>query len=450
MNIIGLDLGTTSISAAVLDSESGAVLETVNLPSGADLPPRQAFERIQDPDAIAGKALGAVAALREKYPAAAIGIDGQMHGMLYVDREGRAVSPLFTWQDQRGVEALGDTSYAGELSRRTGHPLATGYGMVTHFWHVVNRRVPEAAAKLCTVYDYVGMKLTGRATPLMHISSAASLGLANAALGDWDRKALARAGLDAGILPEVTDQCAILGHTPDGIPVACGLGDNQASFIGSMKDMAGGVLVNMGTGGQVSMLTSARSAGGELEVRPLGGGRAIVVGSLLCGGRGYALLERFLRSCAKLAGAGDVPLFEAMNQAGLALLSDADPLHVDTRFNGTRTRPELRGSISGIGTENFDAGHLVAGTLLGMAREAHGLYADMVAGGAAPATHLVGSGNGIRRNPALRRAFESVFGMEMRIPAHGEEAAFGAALFAMAAAGLAGSLEQAQRMIHYL
>ena len=449
MNIIGLDLGTTTLSAAVLDGETGAVLETVTLPNGADLPPRRPSERIQDADRIVQRALGVVASLKEKYDISAIGIDGQMHGILYVDAGGRAVSPLFNWQDQRGSEPLNDTTYVGELTRRTGHRVSTGYGMVTHFWNLLNDNVPAGAAKLCAVYDYVGMRLTGRATPLTHISTAASLGLADIEKSDWDLSAMEKAGIDPAILPEVTGACALIGHDADGIPVACGLGDNQASFIGSMREMSGGVLVNMGTGGQVSMLTPARNAEGELEVRPLGEGKAIVVGSVLCGGRGYALLEKFLRSCAKLAGAGDAPLFEAMNRAALELLDDPDLPQVDTRFNGTRARPDLRGAITSIGTGNFDAGRLIAGTVTGMARESHALYQAMLEGGAAPATHMIGSGNGIRKNPALRRAFERVFGMKMRIPAHGEEAACGAALFAMSAAALSPSLEAAQQLIRY-
>ena len=449
MNIIGLDLGTTTLSAAVLDGDTGAVLETANIPNGSDLPPRHPFERIQDADRIVERALGLVASLKAKYSVSAIGIDGQMHGILYVDEEGRAVSPLFNWQDQRGGEPLNDSTYAGELSRRTGHHVPTGYGMVTHFWNLINDKVPEGAASLCTVYDYVGMRLTGRRTPLMHISTAASLGLVDIERGGWDMAAMDRAGIGPAILPEITGDCALLGRDPDGIPVACGIGDNQASFIGAMRDMAGGVLVNMGTGGQVSMLTPARTASGELEIRPLGGDRAIVVGSVLCGGRGYALLERFLRSCARLAGAGEAPLFEAMNRAALEHLDDDDLPAVDTRFNGTRALPELRGSISGISTENFDAERLVAGTVNGMAREIRDLYDAMLAGGSTPATHLVGSGNGIRKNPALRRAFEKAFGMPLQIPACGEEAACGAALFALAAAGLKPSLEAAQRLIRY-
>lgn len=449
MNIIGLDLGTTTLSAVVLDGDSGAVLETRNIPNGADLPPRMAGERIQDADAIAERALELVGALANGHGAAAIGVDGQMHGILYVDGDGRAVSPLYTWQDQRGAAAFGDSTYAGELSRLSGRPVATGYGMATHFWHAVHRAVPSGAAKLCTVCDYVAMRLTGRRAPLIHVSSAASIGLFDEAGGGWDCAAAERAGIDPRCLPEVTGECATVGVAPGGAPVSCGIGDNQASFIGSVRDMADAVLVNMGTGGQVSMLATGQIAEGDLEVRPLGNGRAIAVGSVLCGGRSYALLERFLRSCAALAGADSAALYGAMNRIALEALDAGDPLRVDTRFHGTRAMPALRGSISGIGTENFDAEHLIAGTVTGMAREIYDLYALMLTRATAPATQLIGSGNAIRRNPALKRAFERAFGMEMRIPAHREEAAYGAALFGMAAAGMSPSLDDAQKLIAY-
>ena len=449
MNIIGLDLGTTTLSAVVVDSDTGKVLETLNIPNGADLPSRMAGERIQDPDRIAEKALGLVGTLKGKYDIAAIGIDGQMHGVLYVNGQGRAVSPLFTWQDQRGAAKTGDATYAEALSRRTGYHVATGYGMVTHFWHVANACVPEDAEKLCTVYDYAGMKLTGRTEPLMHISTAASLGLVHAARGAWDPDAFAAAGIDTAILPKLLVNHALIGKTSDDIPVACGIGDNQASFIGSVRDMRHSVLVNMGTGGQVSMLASGQTPTDELEIRPLSDGQAIAVGSALCGGRSYALLERFLRSCAQLAGADDKPLYEAMNRIALEMSDNEALPEVDTRFQGTRALPEIRGSIRGIGIDNFDAGHLIAGTVLGMAREIHQLYQLMLTEKTVPATVLVGSGNAIRRNPALKKAFEKTFGMRMRIPAHKEEAAYGAALFAMTSAGTKTSLAKAQELVQY-
>ncbi len=64
-------------------------------------------------------------------------------------------------------------------------------------------------------------------------------------------------------------------------------------------------------------------------------------------------------------------------------------------------------------------------------------------------TTLVGSGNGIRENPALRRMFSAAFGMPLCVPVHREEAAYGAALFALVGAGDFKDIAAAQQIIAY-
>ena len=82
--------------------------------------------------------------------------------------------------------------------------------------------------------------------------------------------------------------------------------------------------------------------------------------------------------------------------------------------------------------------------------ELHGHYLKMVEMTGSGASVLVGSGNGLRRNPLMRRIAENLFGLTLQIPAHMEEAAYGAALCALAAAGRVRSLSEAQRMIRYI
>ncbi len=63
-----------------------------------------------------------------------IGMTGQMHGMLYVDHRGEAVSPLYTWQDGNGNELTKDgRTYAEILGEATG-TAASGYGLTTHYY----------------------------------------------------------------------------------------------------------------------------------------------------------------------------------------------------------------------------------------------------------------------------------------------------------------------------
>lgn len=450
MRVIGADIGTTTISFVVLDTDSGEVLECVNTPNRGTEPGAHPYERVQNPETIVSQVGAQLERLKRRYaPAGAIGLDGQMHGMLYVDEEGRAVSPLYTWQDGHGALDAGEETMAQALSRLTGHAMATGYGLTTHFALTRMGRVPPQAAKLCTIADYAAMRLTGRTRPLCHASNAASMGLFDAARGAWDTAALARAGLPVQILPETVASCAILGEDAGGTPVACAIGDNQASFIGAVSEPEHSVLVNVGTGAQASMAGRARGRLVLCEQRPLEGEDMLLVGSSLCGGRAYALLHRFFLDCAQMAGCEADSLYARMNEAALRV-SGEPSLRVNTRFCGSRSNPQERGSIGNIGEENFDATHLAAGVLWGMADELWSFYGEMTAACARSARVLVGSGNGVRRNPALRRVLRQRFGMELRVPEHGEEAAYGAALSAFGAlcgeeAGL-----RARRRIRYL
>lgn len=450
MRAIGVDIGTTSISLVVLDTDSGQVLERVSVPNASACPGAHAQDRVQDPEAIVGQVRAQLAHLKARHaPIGVIGLDGQMHGMLYVDAEGQAVSPLYTWQDGNGTLDAGGETLAQLLSRRTGYAMATGYGLTTHFALTQQGRVPPQAAKLCTIADYVGMRLTGRAQPLCHVSNAASMGLFDAARGTWDGSALSRAGLSARMLPETTEAFVRLGEDADGIPVACAIGDNQASFLGAVAEPEHSVLVNVGTGAQASMEGRAQGPLTLCEQRPLTGKRTLLVGSSLCGGRSYALLHRFFVDCAAMAGCKVDSLYAQMNDAALRVLGDSS-LRVDTRFSGSRSDPQTRGSIANIGEENFDAAHLTAGVLFGMAEELWSFYGEMTAAGARPARVLIGSGNGVRRNPALRQALRRRFGMALRVPAHDEEAAYGAALAAVAACCGQEAGRRAQQKIHYL
>ncbi|NLX79689.1 MAG: hypothetical protein GXY95_07430, partial [Clostridiales bacterium] len=257
MKLLGLDIGTTSICVNVIDSETGQVICTSNVPNTSFIHTDRAYEKIQDPARILSCATHAVEAMIEKHsPIDAIGISGQMHGILYLDAEGNAVSPLYIWQDGRGDQEYKDgKSYAEYMSEVTGCALATGFGTVTHFFNMKTSLIPEKAVKLSTIDDYVGMKLTGGKEPVTHPSDAASLGLYNLTEDKFDEAAMEKLGIDPSFFPEVKKGFEIIGKTKHGIPVAVAIGDNQASFMGSVKDSESSILVNVGTGGQVSMVT---------------------------------------------------------------------------------------------------------------------------------------------------------------------------------------------------
>lgn len=434
MQALGLDIGTTTFSAVVVDAANGDVLSACTINSDADIR-AECWARLVDPEMIWRAAERVISEMLTAHPGIrSIGLTGQMHGILYADRRGRAVSPLYTWQDGRGDLFMTEgQTYAQALAEMTGKPLATGYGAVTHFYNRENRLVPESAVCAMTIADYIGLRLTGGASPVTHASNAQSFGAP-----DWP-------GLSE--LVHTTNDTRLLGETQKGIPVAVAIGDNQASFIGSVRDADDSVLINIGTGGQVSAVADRTICLEGVETRFFVDGKSLLVGISLCGGRAYALLENLFREVAQIAGAQRDELYDIMN--ALAQSEEGDPLHVDTRFCGTRADPSLRGAITGIGEKNFTAAHLSRGVLRGMAEELYAPYQSMRGHMRRPPARLIGSGNGIRQNPALRSLFKEIFALPMSIPAHREEAAYGAALFALTASGYKKSVADAQSIIRY-
>lgn len=444
MNVIGLDIGTTTICGIAVDAENGRLLKSVTLDNDSFIDGKP-FEKIQSPEKIIEKVTSLAENLFNEFsPVCAIGITGQMHGIVYLDNEGKAVSPLYTWQDGSGNEKTGDTTYAKKLSEITGYNAASGFGGTTYYYHAKNNLVPEKAVTFCTIHDYAAMVLTGRIKPLMHTSDAASFGLFDLENSCFDKEKIEKAGLDFSFFPEVTDKYESVGEY-NGVPVCCAIGDNQASFIGSVKNMDGCALVNMGTGGQISMLTSLKKAPAGIEIRPLGEGKRILVGCSLCGGRAFATLADFFSSVYEMiTGEKCENIYKAMDKA-LEASENEDSLQISTKLCGTREDPTLRGEIKNLGIDNFTPIQLMNGFLGGMVSE----ITDMISLVNCEIKSLVGSGNGLRKNIPLQKRFSKALGCEMAIPLNREEAAFGAALTALVAGSVKPDLSQAQQLVQY-
>lgn len=428
---IGIDIGTTTVCACVLDAGTGEIVKTWTQPHGF-LSAAHSWEKIQSVEEIAEIVDAFLKEITAAYPdIACLGLTGQMHGILYLDAEGKPVSPLMTWQDGRGNQMLPgeDETYAQRLSRLTGYGCATGYGATTHYYNVCNHLVPDGAACFCTIHDYTMMRLAGWKRPVTHPSDGASFGLFDLAAGAFDEEAIRKAGMDPAMFPAVSMDASA--PTAWGFPVTVAIGDNQACFHGSVQDPRESLLVNVGTGSQISCWNDAPGCSADIEQRPYVDGGHLLSGSSLCGGRAYALLEQFFRAFLREAGVETGSAYEVMNRLASDWETLEEPLVVDTTFSGTRQDPTIRGAVRNISTENFTPAHLTAGFLQGCVNELYAHYQKMEPLLGRKPRYLVGSGNGLRKNPTLQAMFARTFGMELRIPKHLEEASYGAALFAM-------------------
>ena len=453
MKVIGIDMGTSTISGVVADSASGAVLAVRNIPNKSTISTANGWEHIQDGDKACQAAKAVLDQLLTRCPdVQGIGLTGQMHGILYVNAKGEAVSPLYTWQDGRGdLPEFGGRPLTALIQEKTGLFVPSGYGLVTHLYQVKRNLVPKDGRFICTVSDYLGMKLTGRREPLLHASNGASLGFFDAKDRRFQADAAEKAGIDLRILPKIKDETECLGKYR-GIPVYVAIGDNQASFLGAAGGRENTVLLNMGTGGQISLLSSEYLEIPGIETRPFVDRRYLLVGASLCGGKAYALLESFFRSYLAAAGAdapSQYPVMERLARAGWrqelekdqvrerenaqAQQDWPDQIKTVTTFAGTRLDPKARGSITGIGVGNFTPENVICGVLKGMVEELMEMYRQIRERTGISADKLILSGNGFRKNPVLQDMASHMFGLKASLAAGEEEAACGCALGAAAA-----------------
>ena len=415
---LGIDIGTTSICAVVID-EHGTLLRSVTQPN--TFGSTSGAARMQDADGIAQACCELCAQLCTEYGVVSIGVSGQMHGILYVDEDGLAVSPLYSWQDERGnlLTKQGD-SYAEQLSRLSGERVSTGYGCCSVYYDTQNQTLPARAAAFCTIGDYVAMRLCNRTAPLLHDSCAASLGLFDLEKRCWNEAAIRHAAMPRALFPAVASTVEALGQTQSGATVYACIGDNQASVYGSVRDDSA-FLLNIGTGSQISVISREYVKPTVGEVRPYLDGAYLIAGCPLCGGYSYRLLKDFFSST------GCEITYDTMNAWALSVLDDGmSTPTVHPTFRGTREEPARRASVVEISEGNFNAPALTCGVLRGISGELKEFYRAF-SGLLGKRSCAVGAGNAVRLNEALRRILADDFGCEICIPLHTEEASFGAA-----------------------
>jgi len=444
--VVSLDIGTSNLCALALSCESlqpVAICSQINDTEVRELP---AGYHEQDPLRIRDLCLKLIRdALSDeavrKNEVVGIGITGQMHGVLLVNSDLEPKTNLITWRDQRTLES-GRPGYINEaveafgadIQQRTGCRLHSGYGGATLHWLAKNNELAEGTIAL-TIADYVAGYLTGVvATEATH---AASWGIFNLGEGAWDTEAVNKLGITKDVLPTVHSTARPLGSVlpalaqqlglGNNVQVCSPLGDNQASIIGAAGFAGDAAVFNLGTGGQISIPQSDYKFVETFETRPMPFGGFILVGASLCGGWAYECLQKFIQATVKeFAGVelSDEEIYKRMNAVAEETPEGASGISVDTRFSGTRIEPNLRGSIRGIGVENFIPANLTRGFIEGMVRE----LADMVsAAGVKDFTRIIASGNAVRKNSVVSDVIESIFGLPCYISTNREAAARGAA-----------------------
>lgn len=461
MRAMGIDIGTTTISVVLLDEQVGDVIASRTISHNSFIQGKSLRNCIQDSEKIYELTKGIVTELIMEYGKPdSIGFTGQMHGVLYVDENGKAVTPLYTWQDGSGNENFKNgLTYAQFLKKEVGMASA-GYGITTHFYLYDKGEIPKNAYKMTTISDYIAIRFCGRSTPVMMRDMAASWGCFDLRQGKFMKEELEKLGIPTEYLPDIYEEPIIIGKTIEkaieDVPVVSSLGDNQASFIGAVRDFSNTVLINIGTGSQVSFATNNYyESGQEIEIRPCVNAPYILVGSGLCGGRAYAMLEAFYRRIFNMVGVNmdDKILYEMMEKNAQEYMEQngiEQAWNICTTFAGTRQNPSESGKITDVSVKNFSPEAMTVGMIKGILEELYSMYQKICHITGKSAMNLVGSGNGIRKNVLMQKIAEIIFGMNLKIPKCEEEAAFGAALQSLVTSGMVSSLESVQEKIRYI
>lgn len=446
MFFIGIDIGTTSICGVLYDAVQDKVVKERHEEN--HFVPGEGFR--QDPEEIVRTAQHLLAGLLEnsapkegnrpgqgesgRPQIGGIGISSQMHGILYVDRSGKAVSPFYTWKNEWGNETYrAGKSYARYLSEQTGMDLYAGYGSVTHFYLQQRGLLPQDAASFVNIGDYLAMVLTGSSEVLADVTLAASFGGFDLKRRQFALSALKKAGVDISYYPAVSEGKAVGSFR--GIPVFCAVGDNQASFLGAVKDKERSISVNVGTGSQVSVFSGKLYETGKGETRPFPGGGWLYVGASVNGGKVYERLAVFFREILDAFGvpAERAAVYEVMESLGRK--KEETNLQVIPALYGEREKgrdegPDAKTGIFGLREDNFHIPDLIRGFVSGMAGELYALYQGLPEELRKGKTSITASGNGIRKNPLLREEIEKIYHLPVVFTDREEEAATGAAILA--------------------
>lgn len=299
--LLGIDLGTSSVKAMLLDEKEG-VVGIVSKSYGVDIP-REGFAE-QDPDMWWEALKEVLGDLKEEYPAKfadiySIGFSGQMHGLVTVDRDGRPVRPAILWMDQRSVrEALAVQEELGmeKMGEVFHNRVFSGFAFPSLLW--IQKHEPENFRKIYKILlpkDYIRYLMTGEFGT--DASDGSSTSVFETGKRDWAWDIIGKCDIPASIFPKVYEAEDVAGTVTawasrqtglnERVKVVFGSGDQPAQSIGNGAVEEGIIISNIGTGGQISTYSKKDTYDKELRLHTFCHGVNMaytIFGATLCSG----------------------------------------------------------------------------------------------------------------------------------------------------------------------
>jgi len=451
-HVLGIDVSTTATKAVLVDG-SGAVRGIGVAEYGFSVP-RPLWSE-QEPSQWWDGAIEAIRSVLDSTgvdgaEVEAVGLTGQMHGAVLLDRAGVVLRPAILWNDQRTsaeCDAIRAAVGPDRLVAITGNDALTGFTAPKLVW--VRDHEPEVWRQVAHVLlpkDYLRYRLTGEYA--IDKADGAGTLLFDLAARDWSAELLAALGIDPAWMPRTWEGPAVTGTLTGtaaartglrvGTPVVAGGGDQAANAVGVGVVEPGTMALSLGTSGVVFAPTD----------RPLFEPRGRV--HAFC----HALPGRWHMMSVMLSAAGSLRWFRDALAPGTdfaELVASAAGVPAGSEglwflpyLTGERSPypdPFARGAFVGL-TVAHDRRHLTRAVLEGVAFGLRDGLDLMIAAGVAVPDQVRASGGGTA-SPLWRQILADVLGTEIATVSTSEGAAYGAALLAAVGAGWFPSVEAA-------
>lgn len=266
---LGIDTSTTSSKALIID-DSGKVLAVASSPHTLQTPKPLWSE--QDPEEWWTAVAASIKVAIEKAGISgdkieAVGLTGQMHGLVLLDESGKVLRPAILWNDQRTqkqCDEIHEIIGKEKFIQITGNVALTGFTAPKILW--VKENEPKVYAKAKHVLlpkDFVRYKMTGEYA--MDKADGAGTVLFDIRKRDWSDEVLAKLEIPRDWMPptfegteftgRITVEAAQLTGLKIGTPVAAGGGDQAAGAVGMGAVEPGVVSLTVGTSGVVFATT---------------------------------------------------------------------------------------------------------------------------------------------------------------------------------------------------
>jgi xylulokinase len=465
--LLGIDVGTTGAKALLID-DAGKVAASATTEYPLFTPqPLWAEQNPADWWAATVASIHQVLAQSGLKPEQilGVGLTGQMHGLVLLDAQGKALRPCIMWNDQRTAAqcaAITRQVGAAQVLQLTGNPVLTGFTAPKISW--VREHEPDVyrrVAKVLLPKDYVRYCLTGEY--FGEVSDASGTSLFDVGRRRWSDEMLQAVGVPRQWLPEVTESpvvsarisAAAAGHTGllAGTPVVGGGGDQAAQAVGTGIVTESIVSATIGTSGVVFAASEA------YRVEPQGRLHAFchavpgmwhLMGVTLSAGGSFRWYRDALGDLEKLqAGKAGRDPYDLLTEAAAQVPAGCEGLLFLPYLSGERTPypdPNARGVFFGL-TLRHGKAHLTRAVLEGITyglRDSLELMRDL-----GLSVQQVRASGGGARSPLWRQILADLFGTEIVTVNVTEGAAYGAALLAAVGAGVYGGVPEAcQAAIH--